>query len=125
MSDDSTTEFQQLWKKYSKEDFWNRVTEWWESARRSRIVMLLAMHHDQETPLSLIVEKVGEPEDFVLGVLNDLERNGQVRCSDNAPKEYRIADEDRFLEYVGQCCQRTSAAAGLLSTLASWSTSKK
>jgi hypothetical protein len=125
MSDGSTTEFQQLWKKYSKEDLWNRVTEWWESARRTRIVMLLAMHHDEELPLSLIVEKVGESEDFVLSVLNDLERNGQVSSTGDAPKKYRILDEDKFLEYISQCCQRTSAAAGLLSTLASWSTSKK
>jgi hypothetical protein len=122
MTKKATPEFNQLWQQYSKEDLWNRVTEWWESASRSRVVMLLAMHHTEELSLPFIVAEVGEPKDFVMAVLDELVKNGQVQCIAGDPKRFRIADEDAFLGYIRQCCQRTSAAAGFLGTLASWAT---
>ena len=37
------SEIDDLWAKYSKDDLWKQVSEWWESASRARVVMLLAM----------------------------------------------------------------------------------
>jgi hypothetical protein len=70
MTEKTTSEFDQLWQQYAKEDLWNRVSEWWESASRSRVVMLLAMHHTEELTLGEIVGKAGESEAFVLAVLS-------------------------------------------------------
>ena len=114
------SEFEQLWQKYSKEDLWNRVSEWWESASRSRVAMLLAMHHNEELSLSEIVAKAGESEAFVLAVLGDLEKQKLVECRGTEVPKYRIGDETAFLKFMQECCLRTSASAGFMSTLAGW-----
>jgi hypothetical protein len=46
-----------LWAKYSKDDLWKQVSEWWESASQARVVMLLAMNHKQSPSLTDIIEK--------------------------------------------------------------------
>ena len=120
MIDQAKLEIDQLWQRYSKEDLWNRVSEWWESANRARVVMLLAMHHTEELSLPDIVEQTGEPEASVLAVLADLQKQGVVECRVGEPPRYRIGDETKFLKFMQECCQRTTVAAGFLSTLAGW-----
>ncbi len=51
------SEIDDLWAKYSKDDLWKQVSEWWESANRARVVMLLAMNHKQSLALTDIIEK--------------------------------------------------------------------
>lgn len=120
MTDPANPEFRQLWQKYSKEDLWNHVSEWWESAGRARVVMMLAMHHTDELSLNEMVAKVGEPEAFVRSVLADLENQKIVVCRNSEQATFKISDEAALIKFMQQCCQRTSAAAGFMSTLAGW-----
>ena len=120
MTDQGKSEIDQLWAKYSKVDLWKQVSEWWESASRARVVMLLALHHTEDLSLSEIVQQAGTPEAMVLEVLRDLEKQRVVECHDGISPKYRIADEQEFLKLMHQCCHRTSVAAGVLCTLASW-----
>ena len=120
MTEKPESEFEQLWQQYSKEDLWNRVSEWWESVSRSRVVMLLAMHHSEELSLSEIVAKAGESEAFVFAVLSDLEKQNLGVCQGTEGPKYRIGDETAFLKFMHECCRRASASAGFMSTLAGW-----
>ena len=120
MTDQGNSEIDQLWKRYSKDDLWKQVSEWWESASRARVVMLLALHHSQDLSLPEIVQKAGAPEAIVLQVLGDLEKQQVVECHGGSQPKYRVADEQEFLKLMQQCCHRTSVAAGVLSTLAGW-----
>jgi hypothetical protein len=120
MTDQGHSEIDQLWTKYSKVDLWKQVSEWWESASRARVVMLLALHHTDDLSLPEIVQKAGAPEAMVLEVLRDLEKQRVVECHGGISPKYRIADEQEFLKLMQECCHRTSAAADVLSTLAGW-----
>ena len=112
-------EIDDLWTKYSKDDLWKQVSEWWESASRARVVMLLAMNHRQSLSLADIIEKAGASEENVLKVLKELQEEGVVGCH-GQPAMYAIADEPAFLRHMQQCCERTAVAAGTLGTLAGW-----
>lgn len=120
MSDQRQSEIDQLWTKYSKEDLWKKMSEWWESASHARVVMLLAMHHNEDLSLTEIVQKAGAPEAMVVQVLEDFEKQQVVECHGSSPPKYRISNEPEFLKLMQQCCHRTSVAAGVLSTLAGW-----
>lgn len=112
-------EIDDLWAKYSKDDLWKQVSEWWESASRARVVMLLAMNHQQSLSLTDIMEKAGASEENVLKVLKELQEEGVVGCHGQLAM-YTIADEHAFPRHMQLCCERTSAAAGMLGTLAGW-----
>ena len=113
------SEIDDLWAKYSKDDLWKQVSEWWESASRARVVMLLAMNHRQSLSLTDIIEKAGASEENVLKVLKELQEEGVVGCH-GKPAMYSIADEPAFLRHMKLCCERTAVAAGTLGTLAGW-----
>ena len=119
MAEPRDSEIDQLWAKYSKDDLWKQVSEWWESASRARVVMLLAMNHRQSLSLTDIIEKAGASEENVLKVLKELQEEGIVECH-GQPATYAIADEQAFLKHMQQCCERTAVAAGMLGTLAGW-----
>jgi hypothetical protein len=57
MTQPHDAEIDDLWAKYSKDDLWKQVSEWWESASQARVVMLLAMNHKQSPSLTDIIEK--------------------------------------------------------------------
>jgi hypothetical protein len=119
MADQRDSEIDQLWAKYSKDDLWKQVSEWWESASRSRVVMLLAMNHKQSLSLTEVIEKSGSSEANVLKVLKELQDDGSVECY-GEPTACVIANEAAFLRHMQQCCERTAVAAGMLGTLAGW-----
>jgi biotin operon repressor len=112
-------EIDDLWAKYSKDDLWKQVSEWWESASRARVVMLLAMNHRRSLSLTDIIDKAGASEANVLKVLKELQEEGIVACH-GQPAAYTIANEPAFLRHMQQCCERTAVAAGMLGTLAGW-----
>jgi len=124
MVDKRNSEIDQLWAKYSKDDLWKQVSEWWESASRARVVMLLAMNHKQSLTLTEIIEKAGASEANVLKVLNELRDEGIVAC-DGQPAAYAISNEPAFLRHMQRCCERTAVAAGMLGTLAGWANGSK
>ena len=124
MTDQNQSEIDQLWISYSKDDLWKSISDWWDSASRARVVMLLAMHHKQSLLLSEIVEKAGTAEPTVLQVLRELQDEGVVECREDAPERYAISNESAFLKHLQQCCERTSIAAGMLGTLANWASGK-
>ncbi len=124
MTDQRDSEIDQLWAKYSKDDLWKHVSEWWESASRARVVMLLAMNHNQSLSLSEMTEKAGASESNVLKVLNELQDEGIV-ASHGQPATYAIANEPAFLKQMQHCCERTAVAAGTLGTLAGWASGSK
>jgi hypothetical protein len=74
------SEIDDLWAKYSKDDLWKQVSEWWQSASRARVVMLLAMNHKQSLSLTDTTEKAGASEENVLKVLTELQEAGVVGC---------------------------------------------
>ena len=119
MTQPHDAEIEDLWAKYSKDDLWKQVSEWWESASRARVVMLLAMNHRRTLSLTDIIEKAGASEANVLKVLKELQEEGVVGCH-GQPAMYAIADEPAFLRHMQQCCERTAVAAGTLGTLAGW-----
>ncbi len=119
MTQPHDAEIDDLWAKYSKVDLWKQVSEWWESASRARVVMLLAMNHKQSLSLTDIIEKAGASEENVLKVLRELQADGAVGCH-GQPAMYAIADEPAFLRHVQQSCERTAVAVGTLGTLAGW-----
>jgi DNA-binding transcriptional regulator GbsR (MarR family) len=119
MTQPHDSEIDQLWAKYSKDDLWKQVSEWWESASRARVVMLLAMNHKQSLSLTEMIDKAGTSEENVLKVLKELQEEGIVECH-GQPATYAIADEQAFLKHMQQCCERTAVAAGMLGTLAGW-----
>lgn len=124
MTDQRDSEIDQLWAKYSKDDLWKQVSEWWESASRARVVMLLAMNHKQSLSLSEIIEKAGASEANVLKVLKELQDEGIVVCH-GQPAAYAIVNEPAFLKHMQHCCERTAVAAGMLGTLAGWASGSK
>ena len=119
MADKRDSQIDQLWAKYSKEDLWKQVSEWWESASRARVVMLLAMNHKQSLTLTEMIEKAGASEANVLKVLKELQDEGIV-ASHGQPAAYAISNEPALLKHMQQCCERTAVAAGMLGTLAGW-----
>lgn len=119
MADPKNSEIDQLWTRYSKEDLWKRVSEWWESASRARVVMLLAMNHQQELSLDEIVTGAGTSEANVLNVLAEFENEGVIERRGQPPR-YAVTDEAAFLRHMQLCCQRTAVAANTLGTLAGW-----
>ncbi|MEZ6035495.1 MAG: hypothetical protein R3C17_20555 [Planctomycetaceae bacterium] len=113
------SEIDALWAKYSRDDLWQEVSEWWESASRARVVMLLAINHKGSLTLAEIIEKAGASEANVLGVLKELQDEGIVR-SQGVPENFAIFNEPAFLQHMQKCCERTAVAAGMLGTLAGW-----
>jgi DNA-binding IclR family transcriptional regulator len=87
------------------------VSEWWESASRARVVMLLAMNHRQSLSLTDIIEKAGASEENVLKVLKELQEEGVVGCH-GQPAMYAIADEPAFLRHMHRSCADTRNALG-------------
>lgn len=124
MAEQSDSEIDQLWAKYSKDDLWKRVSDWWESASRARVVMLLALNHQQSLSLTELTEKAGASEANVLKVLKELLDEGVVE-SHGQPAMFAIADEPAFLRHMQECCERTAVAAGMLGTLAGWASGSK
>ena len=124
MADQRDSEIDQLWAKYSKDDLWKQVSEWWETASRIRVVMLLAVNHKQSLSLTEMIEKSGTSEANILKVLKELQEEGIVGCH-GQPAMYAIADEPAFLRHMQQCCERTAVAAGMLGTLAGWASGSK
>ena len=124
MADQKDSEIDQLWAKYTKEDLWKKVSEWWESASRARVVMVLALNHKHSLPLTEIIEMAGASEASVLKVLKELQDEGIVECH-GQPVTYAIANERAFLKHMQQCCERTAVAAGMLGTLAGWASGSK
>ncbi len=124
MADQRDSEIDQLWAKYSKDDLWKQVSEWWESASRIRVVMLLAVNHKQSLSLTEMIEKAGTSEANILKVLKELQEEGIVGCH-GQPAMYGIADEPAFLRHMQQCCEHTAVAAGMLGTLAGWASGSK
>ena len=119
VADHMNSEIDALWAKYSRNDLWQEVSEWWESASRARVVMLLAINHKGSLTLAEIIEKAGASEANVLRVLKELQDERIVRC-DGAPGNYAIDNEPAFLQHMQKCCERTAVAAGMLGTLAGW-----
>lgn len=124
MADQRDSEIDELWAKYSKDDLWKQVSEWWESASRARVVMLLAINHKRSLTLTEIIQEAGASEANVLKVMKELQDDGVVECH-GQPTQYAVANEPAFLRHMQQCCERTAVAAGMLGTLAGWAGGSK
>lgn len=109
-----------FWQQASKEKLWDEITQRWDAMSRVRVIMLLAIRHNEEMWLSDIAAETGLNTDWLAATLKDLEDEGiVVRCG-NEPPRYHIGDERKFLRYIDKLTYFISVTTGEMSMLASW-----
>jgi len=109
-----------LWQQVSKEDLWHEIQSRWGMGDEARVLMLLALHHEDGLLLAEAAAKTGLADAALGQMLGAWESQGLVARSQEAPPRYWIGHEERFLQLMADFFQRVCIEAGHVSTLARW-----
>lgn len=114
------TDFNEMWRETSREELWQEIEKHWEDSSRSRIVMLLAMHHGEALSLEAIEANTGLHADWLTPNLKLLEKQGVVRRDSEQDSCFHIDEDQDFFDYLVQFFRNIERESGHLETLSRW-----